>query len=428
MGSRVAIMPSSPKSRGRKVPGNEADRLFLPPSNQRVVRNGTFQGVPAYALDVPETIPQLGYGTHQFFRYYGKFPSVVGREIIRKFVPPGARVLDCYAGSGTTLVEAQIHGSSSFGVDINPLAVFAANIKTQLHDLTRLREAMKGLQQDLASSGTTSLPSGPNAARLDKWFTKQAAHDLGLLKSSLMKMEESPERDFLILAFLAIVRRTSNAFDGEVRPHVNSKKKPRPPLRAFFDKFEDMINGAKELASLRASYSPSLSVIGDNRDPSAYSAMAGTPVDLIVAHPPYLNSFNYLQVYSLEFMWSEGFDTVWQGWTPEQIKALEHKAWPATDENLKRQYYEDFGAAMKAAIANLSSGGVAAVVVGDATIRGELEPVHRIFWRFLSDFLDPIEIWFRTTHYGIGKYAYRDRADYHGAVERKRDVIMFFRG
>src|SRR4051794_37553072 len=86
----------------------------------RLHDDGQFRGVPAFVLDVPETIPQLGYGSHQFFRYYGKFPSVVGREIVARHGSPGAPVLDCYAGCGTTLVEAQSAGRPSFGLDINP--------------------------------------------------------------------------------------------------------------------------------------------------------------------------------------------------------------------------------------------------------------------------------------------------------------------
>ena len=66
-----------------------------------------------------------------------------------------------------------------------------------------------------------------------------------------------------------------------------------------------------------------------------------------------------------------------------------------------------------------------AVVIGDATIRGELEPVHqKCMAQMKAAGFEPSEVWFRTTHYGIGKYAYRDRADYHGDAE-KRDAVLF---
>ena len=37
------------------------------------------------------------------------------------------------------------------------------------------------------------------------------------------------------------------------------------------------------------------------------------------------------------------------------------------------------------------------------------------------------EINYRTTHYGLGKYAYSHRADYHGKQVEKRDGIIIFK-
>lgn len=412
----------------RKRRSVRAEALFDPEDvakrRERLSEVESFDGCPAFVLDIPETIPQLGYGSHQFFRYYGKFPSVVGAEIVGKFAGEGA-VLDCYAGSGTTLVEAQIAGRSSFGVDINPLGVLACNVKTRYYDVTTLRAAFDRVLRRAIERNDGWSPTVSDS-KLAKWFSPDAVRDLGRLRAALDELDQSPERDFLLVAFLGIVRRCSNAFDGEVRPHLNRVKRPRPPLAAFEDKFLDMVAGLGELDAMRPSGVTSLSQIGDSRDPSAYS-FCSEPIDLVVAHPPYLNSFNYLQVFSLEFMWADGIDEVWQGWSPAEIRALEHRAWPATDEAVTRRYYEDFWQVAKSSADLLREGGVLAVVVGDATIRKVLEPVHRVMWDGLKSFgLTPTEIWFRTTHYGIGKYAYSHRADYHGDAE-KRDAIMFFR-
>jgi hypothetical protein len=147
---------------------------------------------------------------------------------------------------------------------------------------------------------------------------------------------------------------------------------------------------------------------------------------LIVAHPPYLNSFNYFQVYSLEFAWSEAFSEVWSEWDIKGLRSREHRAWPATDADVCAAYYRDLRRALEAASSVASSQAVLAVVIGDATIRGDLEPVHIRCWDMLTELgLEPLSIWYRTTHYGIGKYAYRHRADYHGDAE-KRDAILFF--
>lgn len=398
----------------------------LEEESRRLTPLDSFDGVPAYLLDIPETIPQMGYASHQFFRYYGKFPSIVGREIIRRFAPRGTRVADCYAGSGTTLVEAQIAGCPSYGIDINPLAVIACRVKTRYYDHAALRAAFEATYNNACHRSSGWSPSTVSGKKLTKWFGADAIRDLGRIRAAIDDLPSCPERDFLVVAFLGIIRRCSNAFDGEVRPHVNRSKKPRPAFDAFQDKFADMLRGLIELDGMRPAGVSAEAVVGDNRDPSSFALFGPDPVDLVVAHPPYLNSFNYLQVYSLEFMWAEALPEVWNGWTPQQVRTLEHRAWPATDSELTAKYYEDFWAAMKASSAVMGQRAVLAVVVGDATIRKKLEPVHSVMWNHLKDSgFEPLEIWFRTTHYGIGKYAYSDRADYHGDAP-KRDAVMFF--
>ena len=65
--------------------------------------------------NINETISGLSYLTHSYFRYYGKFPSKIGKLIIEdlnsrgKISQQNDFILDNYAGSGTTLVESKLH-------------------------------------------------------------------------------------------------------------------------------------------------------------------------------------------------------------------------------------------------------------------------------------------------------------------------------
>ncbi len=396
----------------------------------RLQQVGTYRDVPSFVLDVPETIPQLGYGSHQFFRYYGKFPSVVGAEIVRRHARDGQGVLDCYAGSGTTMVEAQSAGHASFGIDINPLAVLASNVKTSYPDVAGLRAALSRVVARAREGGHLDdrLPSSITAARIDKWFRPEVQIELVALREALQKEALGLERAFLLTAFLGVVRRVSNAYDGEVRPHINPDKKPRSPLVAFARKANEMIDAMREVNSLRPQGLPGTCILGDNRDLGAYeTALDGAEVGLVVAHPPYLNSFNYLQVFSLELAWAQDFAELWGDFDRKSIRAAEHQAWPATNEKLKDAYYADFRSTMSESVRAATERARIVVVIGDATIRGELEPVHTLFWDALVEIgLRPVEVWFRTTHYGIGKYAYRHRADYHGEEAEKRDAVLIF--
>ncbi|HEV7527619.1 MAG TPA: hypothetical protein VGO29_01850 [Solirubrobacteraceae bacterium] len=399
-------------------------------TRDRLHEAGDYRGVPSYVLDVPESIPQLGYGSHQFFRYYGKFPSVVGGEIVKRHARTNAPVLDCYAGSGTTLVEAQSAGYPSYGLDINPLAVLASRVKLSYPDTAELRAALGEVMSGAPrfARGPVDLPKSMSAAKLDKWFAPDAQRELAGLRDALMQLPESDTRSFLLTSYLGIVRRVSTAYDGEVRPHVNPDKRPRSPIAAFLRKATEMVDALHEVEALRPSEVFGTCKIADNRVPEQYAALLGeAEPGLVVAHPPYLNSFNYLQVFSLEFAWAEGFDEVFEGIPLAKLREAEHRAWPATDEALLAKYYVDFTAALGAASEVAAPSAHIAVVIGDATIRGRLEAVHVVMWEALEGLgLSPLEVWFRTTHYGIGKYAYSHRADYHGDDAEKKDAILIF--
>jgi hypothetical protein len=405
---------------------SQLDGLESVAAFQRFTDAGEYRGARARILDIPETITELGYGSHQFFRYYGKFPSFVGKELVKSYGLPGHAVLDNYAGSGTTQVESQIHGLTSFGLDINPLAVISSNVKTGYFNLDELRRCFSLVAQNARlARGATFIPAGMTQTKLEKWFPQESIDALGRLHDALLALPLSPERSFLLVCFLAVVRRCSFAFDGEVRPHVNKIKRPRHPDVAFKRKFEDMVNGLSELNGMRKSNIRSHTTLGDNRVANSLTDV-NEPVGLVVSHPPYLNSFNYLQVFSLEFAWGEGFNELWQGKSLPEIRQMEQKAWPATDPRIVSEYYDAITNATQLAQSVLAAGGTLAVVVGDATIRGVLEPVHEKLWDRIVDIgLAPHEIWYRTTHYGVGKYAYSHRADYHGAAEKK-DAIMLF--
>ena len=78
--------------------------------------------------------------------------------------------------------------------------------------------------------------------KMSKWYSTEAQLGLGAVKACILDLEQDDEREFLTLAFLAINRRVSVAYDGEVRPHVNPQKKPRPVWGAYAKKLDEMFD------------------------------------------------------------------------------------------------------------------------------------------------------------------------------------------
>ena len=320
-----------------------------------------FDQVPSRLWDIPQSIPELAYLTHNFFRYYGKFPSILAKNLISEFALPDTLIVDNYAGSGTSLVEAKLAGYNSVGVDINPLGVLASKVKCRTYSLDKLllhwqelshlieeHEVFLLAPDDLILFGSKysyeeSLQIAVNqlakSNHLSKWFTEKAQNDLAIIKNCILQLPLDEYREFFTLAFSAIIRRVSLAYDGEIRPHVNKDKEPRPVWKAFSKKVKDMIERERSWVLSTAPNIWAFATIWDNRQLSTLSILNDYPVGMIIGHPPYLNSFDYMPAYSLEFDWTQGFDEIWGEHTLQSVRELEIRAWPATNQNILDGYF-----------------------------------------------------------------------------------------
>jgi len=376
---------------------------------------------------IDATIPQLAYLSHNFFRYYGKFPSVLARKLIERYSMVGDLVLDNMVGCGTTMVEASLLGRNSIGYDINPLAVLSSNVKTNSarhadfrafwkHLLPNIQAALE--RDNLFGSSTVDYRRCiPAVDDLNKWFAENVIRDLASLKALIDEERDDDFRAFLTAAFAAIIRRVSRAFDGEVRPHVNKHKRQRSVIKAFSEKVLDMLDRLQVQDA----------VVTDRRIHSkAYLWDARLPrpethgVDLIISHPPYLNCFNYVPVYRWEMLWL--------GLNPRDYSADEVVSWPAKP-NIMREYYEGNREIIQASLAVLRDGGRYCIIIGDCTIHGVLEQTHLKFLNMGTELGLRLEtIIYRDTYYATGRYAYSHRAEYNHGVgsedNTKRDAIL----
>jgi hypothetical protein len=67
---------------------------------------------------------------HRLHPYLGKFVPQLVEIFLKRYFEPAQRVLDPFAGSGTTLVEASTFGADSVGLDISAFNVLLTRAKT----------------------------------------------------------------------------------------------------------------------------------------------------------------------------------------------------------------------------------------------------------------------------------------------------------
>ena len=76
---------------------------------------------------------------HRLHPYLGKFIPQLVEKLLDWYVVPGGHVLDPFAGSGTTLVQALESGYDTTGVDVAAFNALLMRVKTDTYDLPSLR-------------------------------------------------------------------------------------------------------------------------------------------------------------------------------------------------------------------------------------------------------------------------------------------------
>ena len=79
------------------------------------------------------TAPRL---THYLFRFPAKFHPPVVHSLIREYTTAGQTLLDPFCGSGTLLLAATVEGLHAIGSDVDPIAVFVAELERRVQALT----------------------------------------------------------------------------------------------------------------------------------------------------------------------------------------------------------------------------------------------------------------------------------------------------
>lgn len=227
------------------------------------------------------------------------------------------RILDPFAGVGTTLVSAgdavasgELRYATAYGIECNPFLHLVASSK-----VTALQQPPSGLlklAQKVAAAASRKPPGGEVAVPGLSTFQRSEFFEAGELQRLLLIREAieleaasgtSPELlNLCRLALGAIVEPVSNLRrDGRALRYVPTKA-PRPTaIQGFLDKVEqiadDLPRSRVKLAGGVLSGDGRLLTPLDNR----YRAF-----DLVMFSPPYPNNIDYTEVYKLE-NWLLGF-------------------------------------------------------------------------------------------------------------------------
>ena len=145
------------------------------------------------------------------------------------------RVLDPFAGSGTTLVECMRLGLDYSGQDINPLAILICRTKAGPFQNDGLESATKGvIERAGADRGENVEADFPG---LEKWFCPNAINELSRIRRAIRQVDNIWCRRVLWTSLAETVRLTSNSRTSTFKLHVRSaddlESRRVDPLQTF---------------------------------------------------------------------------------------------------------------------------------------------------------------------------------------------------
>ena len=113
---------------------------------------------------------------HRLHPYLGKFIPQLVEILLARYFRRGQHVLDPFAGSGTTLVQALESGLDATGVDIAAFNCLLMDVKTQAYNEFVLEHELRDVY---ARIPTLTLQRGlTKPAYVRRWFAPQAAREL----------------------------------------------------------------------------------------------------------------------------------------------------------------------------------------------------------------------------------------------------------
>jgi hypothetical protein len=234
---------------------------------------------------------------HRLHPYLGKFVPQLVEELLRRYVEPGGRVLDPFAGSGTTLVQSLESGHDAVGVDVAPFNCLLMRVKTTAYDLEVLRRDLDAAHAGAADYDWAGRPPADASEFVREWYAPKAAAELLDFRASL---EGSGSADVLrvVLARAARSARRTTHFDldfprvPQLEPYLCRKHRrvcrPVEEARRFLLRYtRDTLARIEAFAGVRSD-ATAVVLHGDGR-----SLDLGGPVAGVITSPPYPGLIDY---------------------------------------------------------------------------------------------------------------------------------------
>jgi DNA modification methylase len=267
---------------------------------------------------------------HSWFDYKQGYSARLVMKILQDDDPSkNMFILDPFVGVGTTSVVAQSLGYKSIGFDINPVATFAAQVKTTYYSEADQDEVKRRIE-NFKPCLTKKVPC---SSLLETSFNPDVFKRLMEIKGYYENILNPKVSSFFKLAYLAILEDCSIRIkDGNgIKIKIN-KEYIRDVYNYYLTKARKMLADLK----IHNENIESITINGSMLNEEDFCKIKNHRIGEVIFSPPYANCFDYCEVYKLE-IWMGDFVKEYSDFKRYRNKAIRSHVNASFDHAIKNE-------------------------------------------------------------------------------------------
>lgn len=269
------------------------------------IKYKSFDNIPVNSDWCFNNVRSTEQWTHGYHRYPAKFLPNLVKKLIEEYTKEEDTIADMFAGCGTTLVEAKVHGRKSIGVDISPVAELITKAKTSPIDPQKIIYRYKIIISKLQDFDEAKFKQINFHKRIDYWFNDNHKYKIAFLYDIILATRNERVRDFFLVTLSHILKNCSRWLQSSTKPQVDPSKISTDPFLSFKLHAKKMIKGNESFFNQLAEskYLDTSCVI--NLEDARNTSMRDCSIDAIITSPPYVTSYEYADIHQLTAYWYE---------------------------------------------------------------------------------------------------------------------------
>lgn len=365
----------------------------------------SFDNIPENRDWAFESVRSTEQWTHGYHRYPAKFLPDVVRKIIEDYARGSNLIADLFAGCGTTLVEAKVHGISSVGTDINPVAQLITKVKTTALSPIALHQAHDALVRLFNEYNENDYANIKNHDRIDYWFTPSQKAKIAFLYDKVSRLEVNDDiKDFFYVCISHILKNCSWWLQTSTKPQKDKEKEPEDPFKEFCRHCKKMMEWNEKFYNELNENGHLDTPCEIHLEDARHTSIQAGSINAIITSPPYVTSYEYADIHQLTAYWMEYMSDIqefrkkfigssYSGNTSlmvseskqaqKIVNALSEKSMHIARD--VAQYFNDMQEVAKEMSRVLAPNGYACIVIGNTKIKEVQIKSAEVFFEFLRN-------------------------------------------